>query len=143
MEEKVGFMSDIRKSLGVEVDASQYSPLSLAYLGDSVYELFIRTRLVGMANMQVGKLNKKGNELAMAVTQAAMVDKLLESLTEEERTYIQRGKNAKVVNVPKSCNAREYHKATGFECLLGYLYLSGQDDRIAEIITQGWESIGK
>lgn len=134
---------DIRKNLIMkEVDASQYSPLSLAYLGDSVYELYIRTYLVGKANMQVAKLNKKGNELARAVRQAAIVDSLEDFFTEEEHIYIQRGKNAKVVNIPKSATAREYHKATGFECLLGYLYLSGHDERIAEIITTGWKRTG-
>lgn len=144
MEEKVNIFADVRSAVkATEVDASQYSPLSLAYLGDTVYELFIRTRLVGFANRQVNKLNKLGSELAMARTQAAMLDLLEDVLTEEERVWIQRGKNAKVVNIPKSATAREYHKATGFEALLGYLYLCGRDERVAEIITTAWDRMGE
>lgn len=129
----------LQKSLGVgPVDASQYSPLALAYMGDSVYELLIRTRIVSEANMQVNKLNKRGSELAMAKTQARLLELLAQELTEEERRWIQRGKNAKVVNIPKSCTAHEYHMATGFECLLGFLYLDGQLKRLSELVGKAW-----
>jgi ribonuclease-3 family protein len=132
-------LEQMRKALNVErVDASQYSPLALAYMGDGVYELLLRTRVVCEANMQVNKLNKKGSELAMAKTQAKLVELLNPSLTEEERHFIQRGKNAKVVNIPKSCTAREYHLATGFECLMGYLYLDGQLSRLLELVSLGF-----
>lgn len=133
-----------QKTLGVRpVDASQYSPLALAYMGDSVYELLIRTRVVSEANMQVNKLNKRGSALAMAKTQARLAELLDQELTEEERHWIQRGKNAKVVNIPKSCTAHEYHMATGFECLLGFLYLDGQLFRILELVRKAWELLEK
>ena len=135
-------MFDFRDKLVCGTEPSQYSPLALAYLGDCVYEIFIRTKLVGKANMQVNKLNKNGSNLAMAVTQAAMVDALEDFLSDEEKLYIQRGKNAKVGGIPKSCTAREYHKATGFETLMGYLFLSRRDERIEEIILTGWKRIG-
>lgn len=118
--------------------ARLFSPLVLAYMGDAVYEQIIRESLVLEANMQVNKLNKRGSYLAMAKTQARMVRLLKGELTEEEKRMIQRGKNAKVVNIPKSCTPREYHLATGFEALLGFLYLSGQKDRIEALVTRGW-----
>lgn len=130
----------LQKGLGVRyADASQYSPLALAYMGDSVYELLIRTRVVSEVNMQVNKLNKRGSELAMAKTQAQLLKLLDKELTEEERRWIQRGKNAKVVNIPKSCTAHEYHMATGFECLLGFLYLDGQLERLLELVGRAWK----
>lgn len=133
------FLPMLQNRLGVRpVDASQYSPLALAYMGDGVYELLIRTRVVSEANMQVNKLNKRGSMLAMAKTQARLAELLEGELTEEERHWIQRGKNAKVVNIPKSCTAHEYHVATGFECLLGFLYLDGRLARLSELVGKAW-----
>ncbi|MCR5742520.1 MAG: ribonuclease III [Lachnospiraceae bacterium] len=145
MEEKINLTTAyewLRDELDIsKVEAAQYSPLPLAYMGDAVYELIIRTKVVSAANMQVGKLNKQGNNLAMATTQAQMVTLLSEThfLTEEEERFVKRGKNAKVVNIPKSATATQYHLATGFECLLGYLYLSEQFERAVDIIVRGWE----
>ncbi len=122
-----------------KVNANMYSALSLAYLGDSVYELLIRTRLLKEGDTQVAKLNERGFKLAMAKTQARLVELLEGEFSEEEHRFIQRGKNAKVGNIPKSCTPHEYHLATGFECLLGFLYLDGQHERIREIVERGWE----
>ena len=121
-----------------KVNAYLYSPLSLAYLGDSVYELLIRTHLLMEGDTQVAKLNERGFKLAMAKTQSRLVELLDAEFSEEEHRYIQRGKNAKVGNIPKSCTPHEYHLATGFECLLGYLYLDGQHERISELVEKGW-----
>lgn len=142
VEEKV--LKDVLENAGSRtMEASQYSPLVLAYLGDSVYELLIRTRIVSEANMQVNKLNRRGSELAMAKTQAHLVKLIDAELTEEERRLVQRGKNAKVVNVPKSCTAHEYHVATGFECLLGFLYLDGRQERLLELVGKAWALLEK
>ena len=124
------------------MDASLYSPLDLAYLGDAVYELYIRSTLVRAGNIPVGKLSKMGANLAMAKTQAAMVDALEDYLSEDEKKMIQRGKNAKVGAIPSSCTAREYHKATGLECLIGYLHLCGNMERTMEIVSEGWKRCG-
>ena len=129
----------MREALGeTKVEANLYSPLSLAYLGDSVYELLIRSRLVAEGDTQVAKLNERGFKLAMAKTQARLVELLDGEFSDEEYRMIQRGKNAKVGNIPKSCTPHEYHLATGFECLLGYLYLDGQHERMREIVNRGW-----
>ncbi len=121
-----------------KVNANMYSALSLAYLGDSVYELLIRTRLLKEGDTQVAKLNERGFKLAMAKTQARLVELLDGELSDDEQRMIQRGKNAKVGNIPKSCTPHEYHLATGFECLLGYLYLDRQHERIRNIVEIGW-----
>ncbi len=135
---------EIRDSFGLKaLDAGMYSPLALAYMGDCVYELLIRTCVVSEANMQVNKLNKRGSELAMAKTQALVVELLEKELTEEERRIVQRGKNAKVVNIPKSCTPHEYHLATGFESLIGFLYLNGQSDRLMELVARGWQLLAE
>lgn len=134
----------MRETLGeVNSDANLYSPLSLAYLGDSVYELMIRTRLLKEGDTQVAKLNERGFKLAMAKTQARLVELLEGELSDEEHKLIQRGKNAKVGTIPKSCTPQEYHLATGFECLIGYLYLDGQHERIKAIVEKGWELLDK
>ena len=120
---------------------SMYSPLPVAYMGDTVYEMFVRSRVVGMGNMPVKKLNSLGNALSMARTQAQIVSLLKEDgfLDEEELGLIQRGKNSKVGTIPKSATPSEYHYATAFEYLLGYLYMTGRIERAAQIVNRGWE----
>lgn len=122
----------------------QMSPLTLAYLGDAVYEGMIRTYLVMGEQVSADHFHKAGIRLANAKTQARAVQVMLSSteaeggsfLTEEEQAMFRRGKNAKVGTIPRSCKPQEYHLATGFECLIGYLYLSGQRERCEEIFAK-------
>ncbi len=125
-----------------KVDLADYSPLTLAYIGDCVYELVIRTNLVFEANAPVNKLNRRGSDLAKAATQAAMAEALMEELTEEEAAVYRRGKNANSHTKAKNASASDYRKATAFEALLGYLYMTEQHDRVMELIRLGWDRTG-
>lgn len=123
---------------------SDIPSLNLAFLGDAVYELFLREYVVEHYKGNVNSLNKKTTEYSKAVTQAKIVDILLGKaegtsciLSEEEQTILRRGRNAKSVSLPKSCTPSEYRKATGFEALIGYLYLQDKKQRITEIVTYG------
>lgn len=123
------------------VNVAQYSPLTLAYIGDCVYELIIRTNLVYMGNAPVNTLNKKASDYAKAGTQAKIIEAVMEELTEEEQAAYKRGRNAHSFSKAKNATAGDYRKATGFESLLGYLYLQKRFDRITEIVKKGWEAI--
>ena len=113
-----------------------YSPLTLAYLGDSVLDLWVKEHFVRKANQQVQKYHKEVTGVVSAVSQAAFMDSIEESLTEEETAVYHRGRNASVHSKAKNATMAEYKKATGFEALLGYLYLSGQVERLEELIRQ-------
>jgi ribonuclease-3 family protein len=115
-------------------DVQMYNPTILAYVGDSVYELFVRTLLVSKGSLQVSKLHKKAILFVKAKAQAEMADKLEEHLTEEEKDVIRRGRNAKTTSMPKNAELVDYKHATGFEALLGYLYLNGRMDRLMELL---------
>lgn len=123
------------------VNVAQYSPLTLAYIGDCVYELIIRTNLVYMGNAPVNTLNKKASDYAKAGTQAKIIEAVMEELTEEEQAAYKRGRNAHSFSKAKNATAGDYRKATGFESLIGYLYLQKRFDRITEIVKKGWEAI--
>lgn len=123
------------------VNVARYSPLTLAYIGDCVYELIIRTNLVYMGNAPVNTLNKKASDYAKAGTQAKIIEAVMEELTEEEQAAYKRGRNAHSFSKAKNATAGDYRKATGFESLLGYLYLQKRFDRITEIVKKGWEAI--
>ena len=132
----------IEDAFGLEsVNVAQYSPLTLAYIGDCVYELIIRTNLVYMGNAPVNTLNKKASDYAKAGTQAKIIEAVMEELTEEEQAAYKRGRNAHSFSKAKNATAGDYRKATGFESLLGYLYLQKRFDRITEIVKKGWEAI--
>ena len=120
---------------------AEYSPLTLAYIGDCVYELIIRTNLVYQANAPVNKLNQKASKMAKAQTQALMIDGIMDKLTSEEEAAYRRGRNAHSYTKAKNATTGEYRKATGFEALIGYLYLQKKFDRIMEIVKMGYEII--
>lgn len=126
-----------------DFDAGQFPPLDLAYVGDCAYELTIRTLLLSQGATSVDKLNKKASNLAKAVTQAKMITSIFDSLTEEEQNIYKRGRNAKSYSTAKNATLGEYHKATGFECLIGYLYLSRKYERMYEIIHMAFDSLEK
>ena len=110
-----------------EVNVALYSPLTLAYIGDCVYELIIRTNLVTRGNAPVNKLNKKASNLAKASTQARIIESIMDMLSEDEEAAYKRGRNA------------HSRKATGFEALIGYLYLQKKFDRIMELVKKGFQ----
>ena len=125
-----------------DVDAGMYSPLVLAYEGDAVYEIMIRTKVVNGGSVQVNKLHKKSADLVKAETQAKIVVGLLEELTEEEMAVYKRGRNAKSYTMAKNASMKDYRMATGFEALIGFLYLSEQNHRLVELVSHGLAKIG-
>lgn len=133
----------IKETFALEaINADQYSPLTLAYIGDGAYEIVIRTLLVHQGNTHVDRLNKRASNLAKAVTQSQMILAVLEKLTEEEVAVFKRGRNAKSYTSAKNASINDYRRATGFEALIGWLYLKGEFDRMTEIIRMGFEEIG-
>lgn len=122
-------------------EAAQYSPLTLAFLGDAVYEEMVRERLVLTANMQVKKLHTASVERVRAGFQSQAMEILLPLLDEDETAIFMRGRNATANTVPKSSNPNEYHRATGFESLFGYLKLIGDKKRLAELFEIIWKII--
>lgn len=115
-------------------DVKMFNPTMLAYIGDSVYELFVRTLLVSKGNSQAGKLHKKAVLFVKAKSQAKIIDIISEYLTEEEKDIVRRGRNAKTTSMPKNAELADYKYATGFEALLGYLYLNNHIDRLLQIM---------
>lgn len=114
--------------------AGSYSPLVLAYIGDAVYELYIRSMLVSKANMQVNKLHKEATGYVKAKAQAELIRKLMDKLSEEEISIYKRGRNAHSYTSAKNADIVDYRCATGFEALIGYLYINGNEERIAELL---------
>lgn len=115
-------------------EAGQYSPLVLAYIGDAVYELYIRTFLVSKGNMPVHKLHKQATRYVKAKAQSDIIHGIEDQLTEEELIIFKRGRNAKSGTVPKNADITDYRHATGFEALLGYLYLNGKMERLMKLM---------
>ena len=114
-------------------EALMLSPLQLAYVGDSVHALLVRTQLL-QKNLLVKDMHRASNEAVSAVSQARELARLLPMLTEEEAAIVRRGRNAHPHHgAPKSASVGEYAEATGLEALLGYLYLTGQSGRIREL----------
>ena len=126
-----------------DVDVSAYSPLVLAYIGDAVYELLIRTKVINQGSMQVNKMHKKSSSLVKAETQANLVKVLQEEFTEAEMAVYKRGRNAKSVSTAKHATMIDYRMATGFEALAGYLYLTGSYERLLTLVHDGLEKIGE
>lgn len=122
-------------------DVRAYSPLTLAFLGDAVYELVIRTKIVEQGNRPPKQLHLASSKLVKAETQSRMVELLVEHLTEEELVVYRRGRNAHPATTAKHATTGDYRRATGFEALLGYLYLSGREERLIALIRQGLEML--
>lgn len=125
----------IRKKMELkEINVNDYSPLTLAYIGDGIYEIVVRTIIVDEANRQVNKIHKASSQLVKAQSQAKMIHLIMDMLTEEEKSIYKRGRNAKAVTRAKNASMSDYRVATGFEALMGWLYLSGQSDRMMELM---------
>lgn len=135
MEESMTILNAIRQEFECkEVDIRAYSPLTLAYIGDAIYDLVIRTIVVERANRPANKLHKTVIRYVNAGTQAQMIMALEEELTEEEKAVYHRGRNAKSYTSAKNASIADYRKATGLEALFGYLYLQGKMDRLLTLV---------
>ena len=120
-----------------EKDLRTYSPQTLAYIGDGVYELVIRTVLVKKGNCPVNQLHRKASSLVKAASQSAMMEFIEPMLTEEEHSVYRRGRNAHSPTMAKHATMADYRRATGFEALMGYLYLKEDFCRIVELVRAG------
>lgn len=144
MEKSLDIFGQIKSGMSLgDMDADSYSPLVLAYIGDAIYEVVIRTMVVSWANTQVNKLHKKSSGLVKAQTQARMIKSLLEELDEKETAVYKRGRNAKSFTKAKNATVIDYRMATGFEALMGYLYLSNKSDRMMGLVKMGLERLEK
>ncbi|MGX8714650.1 MAG: Mini-ribonuclease 3 [Lachnospiraceae bacterium] len=123
-----------------EADSRIYSGLPLAFIGDCVFELTIRTLVLSKGSMQVQKLTRRCQEIVRASSQAAMIREIIGDLTEEEQAVIRRGKNSSPSSKAKNASTEDYLWATGYESLIGWLYLENRQDRLLEIIKAGLET---
>ena len=119
--------------------ARQYSPLALAFLGDSVYEVMVREMLLREGHRPARELHSQAVAHVRAAYQAAAAGRIAEMLTPEEADILRRGRNANGISVPKHATPADYRKATGFECLFGYLYLCGLTERLRELFSVIWQ----
>ena len=115
-------------------DVNTMSPLTWAYIGDSVYELYVREFLVNTTKLKPHKLHIEAIKYVKAKAQAEILEKIEEKLTEQEKEIVKRGRNAENHHLPKNATVQEYMYSTGFEALIGYLYLTKQDERLKEIL---------
>ena len=120
-----------------EVDIKTYSPLTLAYIGDGIYDLVIRSIVVDKGNTKAAKLHQITSQLVKAHAQSEMMNAILPLLTEEEEDVYRRGRNAKSPTMAKNATMSDYRRATGFEALMGYLYLKDEFGRIVELVKCG------
>ena len=144
MEKSVGFEFDsyMQEVFQMkEVDVHSYSPLTLAYIGDSIYDLIIKSLVINQGNRQVNKLHKETSMYVQASTQSLMMRAMQEELTEEEHAVYKRGRNAKSVSPAKNQSITDYRRATGFEALLGYLYLKKGVRRMLDLVKIGLDSL--
>ncbi len=133
-----GIYSYIKETFGMpDVDIRTYSPLTLAYIGDGIYDLVIRSVVVAGGNTRAGELHKRTSQIVKAHTQAEMMELLLPLLSEEEQDIYRRGRNAKSPTMAKNATMSDYRKATGFEALIGWLYLRDEFPRIVELVRFG------
>lgn len=143
MEESIGLLQEIMQTFECrEQDVRAYSPLTLAYIGDGIYDLVIRSVVVERANRSNNDLHKKTTRYVKAETQSKMIQALSDILSEEELDIYKRGRNAKSYTIAKNATVGDYRRATGFEALMGFLYLTGQNARMLELIKKGIELTG-
>ena len=117
-----------------EIEVNMMSPLTWAYVGDAVYELYIRTHLVNKTNLKPHKLHIEAIKYVKAQSQAQALKKIEVNLTEKEKEIVRRGRNTENHHVAKNSNVADYAQSTAFEALIGYLYLTKQDNRLFEIM---------
>lgn len=117
-----------------EEEINQLSPLTWAYVGDCIYELYIRTNLVNKTKLKPNKMHIETVKFVKAKSQAELLNKIMDKLTEEEQYIVKRGRNVQNHHLPKNCDVTDYMYATAFEALIGYLYLTKKHSRIKEIL---------
>lgn len=139
MEESINYLKEAFQL--DDPDIRTYSPLVLAYIGDAIYELYIRTILVKQGNSQVNKLHRKASRLVKAQAQSEMINVLETVFTPEEEAVYKRGRNAKSYTTAKNATTGDYRRATGFEAVMGYLYLTDQHCRMIDLIKIGLEEL--
>ena len=123
-----------------DLNPKEYSPLALAYIGDTVYDLFIRTKVLGKGNRHVTVMHHESVQFVKAHSQAISAYAIESELTEEELRVLKWGRNAKSNTTPKNADVTEYRMATGFETLIGYLYLSGENDRLSFLMEKAYDA---
>ena len=124
-----------------DVDIRTYSPLTLAYIGDGIYDLVIRSIVVGRGNTKAGKLHQTTSQLVKAHAQSEMMHAIEPELTEEESDVFRRGRNAKSPTMAKNATMSDYRRATGFEALMGYLYVKDDFERLVELVKTGVDGL--
>ncbi|SCY44686.1 Mini-ribonuclease 3 [Butyrivibrio sp. INlla14] len=133
----------LNSKFGIESqDIRTYSPLTLAYIGDAIFDVIIRSILVNKGNTAVNNLHKRASSIVKAKTQSDMVKAIMDELTEEEQDYYRRGRNSKPHTKAKNASTIEYLDATGFEAVMGFLYLTDNMDRACELVKLGIEKLG-
>ena len=129
------FIKNIMKATGADkLDIKEISPSVLAYVGDAVYEMYIRTYMVSHGGNNPHKLHRKSVGFVKAKAQSEILLAIYEELSEEEMDIARRGRNAKSGKIPKNADVSDYRHATGFEALIGYLYLTGKTTRLEDIL---------
>lgn len=130
-------IAKVSSALGCQVKEPRLmSPLVLAYIGDTVYDLYVRTELLLTCDATAHGLHVMATKRVCAKAQAEAIQRILPTLTEDEQYIFRRGRNSHMGTVPKHAQMSDYRAATGLEALLGYLYLKGEDDRLNEIMGQ-------
>ena len=136
-----GFQDYIEEVLDLkDVDINTYSPLVLAYIGDCVFDLIIKSKMINKGNNKVHKLHEMTSTYVQASAQSFMMRAMQEHLTETEHAVYRRGRNAKSVSPAKNQSITDYRRATGFEALLGYLYLNKEYKRLVDLVKIGLDS---
>lgn len=142
MEKSLSFLEKMKQEFTCEQkDIRTYSPLTLAFVGDCVFDLIIRTVIVERANRSPHELHKMKSAIVKAKTQAELGEAIQELLTEEEQAVYKRGRNAKSGSSAKNASIIDYRKATALEALIGYLFLLNQEDRILFLVKEGLERL--
>lgn len=138
MEEGINLLEQIRGQFQCrKVDIRTYSPLTMAYIGDAIYDLVIRTVVVERGNRSANDLHRRTIQYVKAGSQARMIEALADMLTQEETGIYRWGRNAKFYTKAKNASVGEYRSATGMEALMGYLYMTGRTERMLELIREG------
>lgn len=138
------FEAYVREALRLKTcDGRMYSPLVYAYIGDAVYETIIRTIIVNRGNCPVNKMHRASSELVRASAQAKLAELIMGELTEEEQAVYRRGRNAHSATMAKHATVKDYRAATGFEALIGYLYLNERKERLIELVSVALQRKGE
>ncbi len=123
------------------LDPMQYNPLALAYIGDTIYDLYVRTKVLALGNRHVTQMHKDSVKFVKAHSQAVSMHALESVLSEEEMRIYKWGRNAKSNSVPKNADVGEYRIATGFETLIGYLYLKSENERLESLLDIAYNEV--